>query len=251
MNSNPLRNSCDESWEDMPPTDGGRYCSRCARRILDFTDISDEDLKGLIAQSGGKICGMFDTEQLNRVHFNKDIRPALAAWQKAAAAIAALTALSTALPAQQPARPGEFHVKEQRCETVEQPHRHEAPSNEALEEKESEPEIRSYTFSAEKVLKGPFRKFSSRPIEEIELLVLDGVGGEALLSKQMHAENGEYVLEEPAAGTWPDMIYVQVTWKKKKVKWVAVYADANHKTTARFNQKKMRRRKRDYYLGYF
>ena len=57
---------CHEKWSDMTPNEKGRYCDQCAKTIVDFSQVSDNELAQLFIQKKGKICGRFNTTQLNR-----------------------------------------------------------------------------------------------------------------------------------------------------------------------------------------
>jgi hypothetical protein len=57
---------CGESWAAMEKADNGRYCTHCAKNVIDFTNMSDSAIVQLIAQSKGNICGRLNVSQLNR-----------------------------------------------------------------------------------------------------------------------------------------------------------------------------------------
>ncbi|HHH49398.1 MAG TPA: T9SS type A sorting domain-containing protein [Saprospiraceae bacterium] len=50
----------------MTVNEKGRYCNKCAKTVVDFSQVSDELLAQLFIQKKGKICGRFNTSQLNR-----------------------------------------------------------------------------------------------------------------------------------------------------------------------------------------
>ena len=50
----------------MSPVEGGRYCDVCEKCIVDFTNHSDKEIWKAY-QKGGKICGQFRADQLNRL----------------------------------------------------------------------------------------------------------------------------------------------------------------------------------------
>ena len=35
---------CSASWEQMQPTEKGRHCAACAKQVVDFTSMSDEEV---------------------------------------------------------------------------------------------------------------------------------------------------------------------------------------------------------------
>jgi hypothetical protein len=57
---------CGESWQKMSPVEGGRYCDVCEKCIVDFTNHSDKEIWKAY-HKGGKICGQFRADQLNRL----------------------------------------------------------------------------------------------------------------------------------------------------------------------------------------
>ena len=50
----------------MSPVEGGQYCDVCEKCIVDFTNHSDKEIWKAY-QKGGKICGQFRADQLNRL----------------------------------------------------------------------------------------------------------------------------------------------------------------------------------------
>jgi hypothetical protein len=71
---------CHEDWDKMTPDQTGRYCSSCAKGVVDFTSKSKEEIQAFFIQNQGKkVCGRLSKEQLNRF----DIRiPAAVLRQK-------------------------------------------------------------------------------------------------------------------------------------------------------------------------
>ena len=57
---------CHESWEEMTPVDGGRHCAHCNKRVIDFTQSSDEELYNAVTSANGELCGRLLTTQINR-----------------------------------------------------------------------------------------------------------------------------------------------------------------------------------------
>lgn len=55
---------CHEKWNEMTPTDRGRYCSSCEKKVIDFSNKSDAEILRLL--QGKNTCGRFQTKQLNR-----------------------------------------------------------------------------------------------------------------------------------------------------------------------------------------
>ncbi|HEX4850396.1 MAG TPA: carboxypeptidase-like regulatory domain-containing protein, partial [Puia sp.] len=57
---------CHESWENMDPTNSGRYCAACMKDVIDFSEMSDEQIFHYFKKGNGNICGRFYVDQLNR-----------------------------------------------------------------------------------------------------------------------------------------------------------------------------------------
>jgi hypothetical protein len=68
--------SCHESWDQMTPVDKarpddqvgrGRFCGLCQKQVVDFTNMSDEQLALFFRKpSNGSVCGRFMQDQLDR-----------------------------------------------------------------------------------------------------------------------------------------------------------------------------------------
>ena len=67
----PLRVSipapCSQSWNDMPPTSPNRrHCASCAKHVTDFSWMTDREIHQYFRRHGGKLCGRFRADQLDR-----------------------------------------------------------------------------------------------------------------------------------------------------------------------------------------
>ena len=59
---------CDEDWETMTPNQQGRHCNACAKTVVDFTLLSDEQVQQFfLYQKEERVCGRFKQEQLHRI----------------------------------------------------------------------------------------------------------------------------------------------------------------------------------------
>ena len=55
----------------MTPTSHGAFCKSCANEVIDFTQMSDEDVKHyLLNSSNEKLCGRFKQQQIDRITIN-------------------------------------------------------------------------------------------------------------------------------------------------------------------------------------
>lgn len=57
---------CTQAWDEMQSTDGGRYCGRCEKTVIDFTSMSDEALIEFLRHQKGAFCGRMREDQLSR-----------------------------------------------------------------------------------------------------------------------------------------------------------------------------------------
>lgn len=61
-----INNPCQENWDEMTQNDKGKHCAVCAKTVVDFSKLSDNQVIKLIENSKGKVCGHFNKTQLNR-----------------------------------------------------------------------------------------------------------------------------------------------------------------------------------------
>ncbi|GAB3842647.1 carboxypeptidase-like regulatory domain-containing protein [Hymenobacter jeollabukensis] len=80
---------CGEAWEAMTPTTQGRHCAACQHTVTDFTQRTDAEILALLRQAaGGRVCGRFRAEQLDRALVHAPAAaPRWRAWVLAAAAL--------------------------------------------------------------------------------------------------------------------------------------------------------------------
>jgi hypothetical protein len=57
---------CHERWDEMQPTEQGRFCASCQKTVVDYTALSDQELVQLLSKIPETSCGRFRNEQLNR-----------------------------------------------------------------------------------------------------------------------------------------------------------------------------------------
>ena len=62
---------CHEDWNKMTPNDKGRFCDNCSKTVVDFSKMTDAEIKSyLIAQEGKRVCGHFRKSQLESITIN-------------------------------------------------------------------------------------------------------------------------------------------------------------------------------------
>lgn len=57
---------CHEDWNQMTPEETGRFCSSCAKSVVDFSEMKSAEIQDyFIKHQGQKICGRFRNEQIH------------------------------------------------------------------------------------------------------------------------------------------------------------------------------------------
>ena len=57
---------CHEKWDEMTPNEKGVFCVLCSKTVVDFTKLSDNEVKNyLFSHSGQKTRGRFRKDQLS------------------------------------------------------------------------------------------------------------------------------------------------------------------------------------------
>ncbi len=55
---------CNQIWDKMPQTHGGRLCNKCAKTIIDFRNASPQKIAETHAFSDAPVCGLYTKKQL-------------------------------------------------------------------------------------------------------------------------------------------------------------------------------------------
>jgi hypothetical protein len=59
---------CHQDWVAMTPNEQGRHCNSCAKTVVDFTGMTDDEVEYFfINKKEEKVCGRFKNEQLHRI----------------------------------------------------------------------------------------------------------------------------------------------------------------------------------------
>ena len=57
---------CHENWNEMLPCEKGAFCSVCSKIVIDFTNLSDDEVKNYFFKNNGQqTCGRFNNHQLS------------------------------------------------------------------------------------------------------------------------------------------------------------------------------------------
>lgn len=66
---------CNERWDQMTTEAKGRFCGSCQKTVVDFTAMSDEQVKNyLLDKQNTNTCGRFYASQIGRPLENKNIQ---------------------------------------------------------------------------------------------------------------------------------------------------------------------------------
>lgn len=66
-----IPNPCSEDWNKMTPTDKGAYCGKCQFDVIDFTQMTPEDIRDTLKENAGKkTCGHISKTQMEMVNTN-------------------------------------------------------------------------------------------------------------------------------------------------------------------------------------
>lgn len=99
-----LPKPCNESWDNMTPTDRGRHCAMCRKTVVDFTLMNDGEVLDIFRQAKGQPpCGHFLETQLNRDLVDTRYKPSFISSiaKKAAAMLILFQSVTVAALAQQ------------------------------------------------------------------------------------------------------------------------------------------------------
>ncbi|MEN7551916.1 carboxypeptidase-like regulatory domain-containing protein [Rapidithrix thailandica] len=95
---------CNQYWEEMEPTEGGRICTKCSNLIRDFRGKSDLEIALTYINSEGPVCGLYSEEQLKNKNVNK-ARIQNNWWKSAFLALATLFTSENTLASDAPTQP--------------------------------------------------------------------------------------------------------------------------------------------------
>jgi len=59
-------NPCQQTWNDMILNNEGRFCNHCNKTVIDFTQLTDEQVAAVFKNTRGRVCGRFTVSQLDR-----------------------------------------------------------------------------------------------------------------------------------------------------------------------------------------
>lgn len=93
-----INDPCHEARDKMSPNEQGRFCASCAKTVVDFTLMSDEEITAFIDKSKGRsLCGNFKASQLDRWMAETQIKHTRPSIFKYLLSLALITSAGTAL----------------------------------------------------------------------------------------------------------------------------------------------------------
>lgn len=99
-----IEKPCEEPLKNMHDVPGGKHCDLCSKKVLDFSNLSDNEILKILQESKGeKFCGIFFKNQLNRPLQNEKaipLHPRKAIFSKIAARLALTVSIINSFPAQ-------------------------------------------------------------------------------------------------------------------------------------------------------
>lgn len=74
---------CHEDWNKMTPVEKGAYCKACAKTVVDFTSMTDDEVKNyFISNASQKTCGHFRSDQLADSELAGILNKPIPLWKK-------------------------------------------------------------------------------------------------------------------------------------------------------------------------
>ena len=64
-----IKTPCSEDWDKMTESDAGRFCQKCEKDVVDFRDMTSEEILQFFRQNTGKVCSRIKKGQLRE--FNR------------------------------------------------------------------------------------------------------------------------------------------------------------------------------------
>lgn len=92
-----INNPCKEDWNKMTDNIYGKFCDHCKENVIDFTNLSDNEIIRIIENNKNNLCGRFNEDQLNRVIAIKPTENNHSFFARIAAALMLFTSTKEAL----------------------------------------------------------------------------------------------------------------------------------------------------------
>ena len=71
-----IASPCHENWNNMSPSERGKFCASCAKEVVDFTQKPKKEIVKFLEEATGSTCGRFKPEQIDHVG-GRQLTPAM------------------------------------------------------------------------------------------------------------------------------------------------------------------------------
>lgn len=105
----PKPNYCGQNWLEMHPTEGGRICRQCEKKMVDFSKASWAEIEKQQRQSDRGVCGMYNPKQLE--YWGQEVPTRNTAFLKAIAITGLTMSFATASYGQKTHPSGTFVIE--------------------------------------------------------------------------------------------------------------------------------------------
>jgi len=104
---------CHEQWENMEQEQQGRFCQSCAKTVIDFSAMTDQQVIDYLS-GAHNVCGKFDAMQFHAINHKLYVdNLQQVSWSKKLAIAGALTSMLPLFKAQAQSKPAQ-----EQCDTV-------------------------------------------------------------------------------------------------------------------------------------
>lgn len=69
---------CAENWDNMSPSDLGRFCNVCQKEVIDFTQFTKDEITDFFRNTRTTVCGRMTNLQLQTIYIEDDWQQTLA-----------------------------------------------------------------------------------------------------------------------------------------------------------------------------
>lgn len=100
---------CSENWNKMHSLPGGRFCDNCEKTVVDFSEMTDNELVRYFQENDHKLCGRFRPDQLDKEIELPRVPTSMQKWKSVATIAAGLLAWNST-SAQTPVPPENISI---------------------------------------------------------------------------------------------------------------------------------------------
>ena len=108
---------CNESWDQFTNTVTGRHCATCATEVLDFSQMTTQELIDFLKQGNHNVCGRFRKDQMTSYPILEETNAYGTPWLKAGL-VSMILAGSVPIMAQSKVNDPQEQVSASRVQTI-------------------------------------------------------------------------------------------------------------------------------------